>query len=468
MSLPIDKFLHNYSQENFCLHSQFRLIQESSRIFLENTQTQARVETDDMGKAILESLPGSLDQLVEIFKTGDLYISPKMLCYYLLLFLESGIVEQSNQKEIEVKVKVEVEKEPVPGGKVSVVIVTFNGERFIAKNLESLYKQTLAPAEIIVVDNASRDQTTALVEKDFKEVKIIKNKKNYHYARAVNMGVEAASEDLVIILNQDIELKEDFIEMLYRRYEAEEDKETAAGVVPRMCFNKLRTFINGIGNFVTEKSWGSDNYFGVVDIGQFERLLYVSSACFGAIMVTKAGWRKVGPLDIKYKSFYEDLDWSIRAHLKGMNLLAAPRAVVFHEFGGSYPAGLKLTLAAKNRMRFVLKNLKGKLMKKFFKQYLKQDIKNLLWFLRTKAYKNIFYYQKAYLRLLLEIPGILMQKRKNTSDIETIRNFFTKGSPYVVLSNKELNPVIDKHAIRGYYYFTEVENFQYPEEPIIA
>jgi GT2 family glycosyltransferase len=464
MFSPIDKFLHNYRQDEFRPHRQFRLIQENSRIFLENTQTQARVETDDMGKAILGSLPASLEQLVETFKTGELYISPKMLRYYLLLFLESGVLEQHNRKEVEVK----VEEGQIPGGKVSVVIVTFNGERFIAKNLESLYKQTLAPAEIIVVDNASRDQTTALVEKDFKEVKIIKNKKNYHYARAVNIGVEAAAEDLVIILNQDIELKEDFIEILYRRYDAEEDRETTAGIVPQMRFNKLRTFINGIGNFVTEKSWGSDNYFGVVDIGQFEQLLYVSSACFGAIMVTKAGWQKVGPLDIKYKSFYEDMDWSIRAHLKGMNLLAAPKAVVFHEFGGSYPSGLKLTFVAKNRMRFVLKNLKGKLMKKFFKKYLKQDIKNSLSYLRRKSYKNIFYYKKAYLRLMVELPGILLQKRKNKADIETIRDFFTKGSPYVALSNKELNPVINKHVIRGYYYFTEVENFHYPEEPIVA
>jgi GT2 family glycosyltransferase len=464
MSSPIDKFSHNHQQDEFRLYSQFRLIKEHSRIFLENIQTKARVETDDMGKAILESLPASLNQLKETFKTGDLYISPKMLHYYLLLFLESGIVEHHKQKEARVK----VEEGQFPGGKVSVVIVTYNGERFIAKNLESLLKQTLAPAEIIVVDNASRDQTTVLVEHDFKEVKIIKNKKNYHYARAVNMGVEAAAHDLVIILNQDIELKEDFIEMLYRRYEAEEDKENAAGIVPQMRFNKLRTFINGIGNFVTETSWGSDNYFGVVDIGQFEQLLYVSSACFGAIMVTKVGWQKVGPLDIKFKSFYEDVDWSIRAHLKGMNLLAAPKAVVFHEFGGSYPSGLKLSFVAKNRMRFVLKNLKGKLMKKFFKKYLKQDIKNSLSFLRSKSYKNILYYKKAYLRLLVEFPGILLRKRKNKADIETIRNFFTKGSPYVVLSNKELNPVINKHTIRGYYYFTELENFNYPEEPIVV
>ena len=98
---------------------------------------------------------------------------------------------------------------------------------------------------------------------------------------------------------------------------------------------------------------------------------------------------------------------------------------------------------------------------------LKQDIKNVLSFLRDKSFKNIFYYKKAYLRLLVELPGIWPQKRKNKTDIETIRDFFIKGRPYVVLSNKELNPVINKYVIRGYYYFTEVENFHYPDEPIV-
>lgn len=466
MSSPIEKFLHNHNQDIFSLNNQFGLIQENNRFFLENAGTKARVETDDMGKTILESLPASLDQLEKTFRTGELeklYIPPKLLRYYLLLFLGSGILKCDNQEEVPVRDM----DEQTSTGRVSVVIVTFNGERFIGKNLESLYKQTLAPKEIIIVDNVSRDQTLNIVERDFKKVKIIKNKRNYHYARAVNIGVEAAAEDLVIILNQDIELKEDFIEMLYQRYAAEKDKTNTAGIIPQIRFNKLRTFINGIGNFVTEKSWGSDNYFGVVDIGQFEQLSYISSACFGAIMVTKAGWRNVGPLDSKYKSFYEDVDWSIRTHLEGMNLLAAPKAIAFHEFGGSYPSGLKLTFVAKNRMRFVLKNLKGKLMKKFFKAYLKQDIKNCYSFLRNKSYKNLFYYKKAYLRLLVELPGIFLEKRKNKADIEILRYFFTKGNPYVVLSNKELNPLINKHVIRGYYYFTEIENFQYPEEPIV-
>jgi hypothetical protein len=142
-----------------------------------------------------------------------------------------------------------------------------------------------------------------------------------------------------------------------------------------------------------------------------------------------------------------------------MKLLAAPKALAFHEFDRTSLSGLKLSLEAKDRMRFVLKNLKGKWMKKFFKKYVRRDIKNFLSFLRNKSYKTIFYYMRAYLRLTMELPGILLQRRKNKADIEEIQSFFTKGSPYLVLSNKELNPVINKHVIRGYYYFTEMENF---------
>ena len=460
--------------------SAFRLTETDNRVYLQHTGTGAKVETDEIGKQILELLPTSPGKIMETFKTGSLslYVSPKLIGYYLLLFREAGILETQgdhragpgNENTGERGSKKRGGCTDGVNAAISVVIITFNGEKFIGKNLESLYNQTLPPQEIIIVDNASTDQTIRTVEEDYKDkgIKIIRNKKNYHYAKAVNTGVNAAGGDLVIILNQDIRLKEDFIEKLFLRYEAEETKETAAGVVPQMRFSKLPFFINGIGNFVTEKNWGSDNYFCAVDIGQFDKLSYVGSACFGAIMVTKQAWKKVGPLDKTYKSFYEDVDWSIRVHFKGLKFLAAPEAIVYHEFGGSYPSGLKLTLVAKNRMRFALKNLKGKLMKTFFKKYFKQDIKNSISFIRRKSYKNLYYYLRAYLGILREIPGIFLQKRKNKTDIDTSREFFTKGAPYVVLANKELEPVIDRHVIRSYYYFTGIENFQFPTDPIVT
>jgi GT2 family glycosyltransferase len=475
MSLPAEL----NEQTQFQLSRTFRLLEDTGAgaetadsFFLQHTRTEGKVETDLIGKRILEQLPASAQQLVETFNSPGFYLSPKLIRYYLLLFWKAGILEPIEAEPSthpaphldETVVTSIIEDAPA----ISVVIVTYNGKKFIRKNLESLYLQTLPAKEIIIVDNASSDGSIDEVEQEFKKVKVIRNRRNYHYAKAVNIGVEAASNNLVIILNQDIVLDKNFIRRLVLRCEAELEKEHIAGVVPQMRFSQLKNFINGIGNFVTEKNWGSDNYFGVVDIGQFKDLEYTGSACFGAILVTKQAWQTVGPLDKTFKSFYEDVDWSIRAHLKGMNLLTAPGAILYHAFGGSYPSGLKLTLVATNRMRFVLKHLKGKVRSKFFIKYLKQDIKNGLSFLRRKSYRNMFCYFKAYFKLAWELPNILfhMMRRDKYSE-ETVAAFFEKGTPYVAFSNKNLNPVINKHVIRSYYYYTELENFQFPSEPIL-
>ncbi|MCP5054068.1 MAG: glycosyltransferase family 2 protein [bacterium] len=474
---PMDLNINANEHTGFRLSSVYQLAadsgngngSENDRYFLEHTGTGAKVETDLIGKQLLEQLPASARELIRRFDDTAFYVSPKLIGYYLLVFRKSGVIE-GVEEEKRVTGRRNAPEPGITGAPgISVVIVTFNGEKFIRKNLESLYRQTLPAQEILLVDNASGDGSLEEMEKEFTDIRVIRNRKNYHYAQAVNIGVKAASCDLVIILNQDIVLAEDFIENLYRRYDTERDKEKIAGVVPQMRFSQLPAFINGIGNFLTEKNWGSDNYFGVVDIGQFDRLDYVGSACFGAIMVTKQAWRMVGPLDRTYKSFYEDSDWSMRAHLKGLNLLAAPKALVYHAFGGSYPSGLKLTFVAKNRMRFVLKHLKGRVRTKFFKKYLKQDIKNCLSFMRRKSYKNMFCYVKAYLKLLLEIPNILFHKmRKDKSSVEVLEAFFVKGTPYVAFSNDSLNPLITRHVIRSYYYYTGIEGFQYPTEPILG
>jgi GT2 family glycosyltransferase len=442
------------------------------RFFLEHTVTGGRVETDGIGRNLLQALPASLDRLTEVLSSGSSYASPRLLHYYLQVFWKAGIICKDDKRDHNDTADKKTETlapvyAPDDDG-VSVIIIMYNGTKFIGKNLESLYRQTLMPREIIVIDNASTDGTVDMVKKQYPHdvLKVVVNKKNYHYSPAVNIGVETAVCSKVVILNQDIVVADDFIEKLYRRWLDEEDKDNVAGVVPQMRFTRLPAFINGIGNFLTDRNWGSDNYFCAVDIGQFDKLRYVGSACFGAIMVTKESWKKVGPLDCTYKSFYEDADWSMRAHLCGLTLPAAPDALVYHAFGGSYPTGIKLTFIAKNRMRFVLKHLRGKLLKKFFKRYLKQDIKNMISFLRQKSYRNIYYYKKGYFKLLLELPGIVLHRRKKKFDEAFIGEYFTKGAPFVALGNERLEPVINRHTIRSYYYFTEDEDFEFPTDPI--
>lgn len=441
--------------------------------FLQHKETGARVETDLIGKRILEQLPATVARLAELLHDEIGFVSARLIRFYLRLFFHAGIVENaalpfcSGCKKGCATIQnrgIMLSQAPT----VSVVIVSFNGEAFLPGLLQSLGRQTMPAVEIIIVDNASSDSSIDKIAQEYPFITLIHNPRNVHYAKAVNTGVAAASGQLVTILNQDLVLAEDFIERLVLRYLEEKNKDQVAAVVPQMRFNRLPSFINGIGNFITEKNWGSDNYFGVVDIGQFQHLHEVGSACFGALLVTKTAWAQIGGLDVRYKSFYEDVDWSFRTHVKGFKILAAPQALVYHAFGGSYPSGLKLTLVTKNRIRFVLKHLKGKIRWKFLKKYIKQDIKNILSFLRSKSYRNMYCYMKGYIKILGDIPNLIRHRFKARKiPVGLLEQFFVKGTPYVALANKDLNPVINKHVIRSYYYFTDYDHYHYPTDPIV-
>jgi len=175
-------------------------------VFLQHSGTGARLQTDRLGKTILKLLPGSFaDVIKKLNSRGKDYVSARMLTYYLLLFWKTGVINKTGQPLPQPAGNTQdIPVNPPVDKRVSVVIVTFNGEKFIANNLDSLARQTLAPGEIIIVDNVSTDGSLEKVAQDYPAVKIIRNKKNYHYARAVNIGMEAAQGELTVILNQHL------------------------------------------------------------------------------------------------------------------------------------------------------------------------------------------------------------------------------------------------------------------------
>ena len=99
--------------------------------------------------------------------------------------------------------------------KISVVIVTYNGEIWIKKNIDSLLKSNY-PIDIIVVDNASTDQSIALL-KEYKSIKLIQNNTNLGFGKANNIGLDIAiknAADAIFLLNQDTWIFENTITLL--------------------------------------------------------------------------------------------------------------------------------------------------------------------------------------------------------------------------------------------------------------
>ena len=96
----------------------------------------------------------------------------------------------------------------------SIIIPHYNGENILLRCLKSIYDHTSSNHEIIIVDNASSDNSVKIIENQFPQIKLIKNKSNLGYAEGCNIGAKHAKNDYLIFLNNDTEVIKDWINPL--------------------------------------------------------------------------------------------------------------------------------------------------------------------------------------------------------------------------------------------------------------
>ena len=99
--------------------------------------------------------------------------------------------------------------------KVAVVIPNYNGYRYLETCFAALAKQTFTEFTTYFVDNGSQDESCAFLREHYPETKIIQLDDNYGFSRAVNEGIRRSKEPYVILLNNDTEVFQDFVERLY-------------------------------------------------------------------------------------------------------------------------------------------------------------------------------------------------------------------------------------------------------------
>jgi GT2 family glycosyltransferase len=425
-----------------------------------------KVRTDRLGRIIWENLPGTADEVVAKIREGW-NISERLISEFLYILLRAGIVRSSLSEEgggrseprTDGKTRQEDAREFCTGcgegggaKSVSVIVITRNGEEHIEGCLRSVFGQSCRNFEVIVVDNGSRDRTARLVRDNFPGAKLHSLKKNIYFPGAVNYGIRQVEGDYFFILNDDTELDTDCVFHLCRRMKSEEKAGAAA---PMMKFYHMRGFINGVGNHIRNYGWGSDNFIGCVDIGQFSELKELPSACFGAVFLNRKVVEEVGLLDRRYTAYYEDIDWSFRCWLKGWRIVAAPEARIYHKFGAFWKTmGRKLKFVVRNRLRLVLKLFKGKVRSGFLKSYIKEDVKSCLSLLKRKEFGLVAAYAKAYLSLAVSLPEIFFRRKKAAEKRPgepAIRDILSKNPEWFSCLDEDNNPVIDVRMIFSYY-----------------
>ena len=358
---------------------------------------------------------------------------------------------------------------------ISIVIVNFNGYKHLQDLLWSLIQQTYCHLEIIIVDNRSTDNSCHWLKLHYPQIRLLELEKNTGFAAGVNTGIHASKGEYVLVLNNDIVLD---INALY--YLAEKalmlsldaGTEKWAAVIPKMKFFKNPVFINALGNSFYPISWGSDNFIGSADFEQFDGFDDPMSACFGAVLINRQTWDKIGPLDKHYKYYYEDMDWCFRAHLQGYSIKTVPKSLIYHKFGASMSAKsqmFKLRFIVGNRLYFVLKNLESKTIRRFLRNYLIEDIKNVLIYLKRMNILQVIAYMWGYGRFFLSLPGLFfkrhkLQKQRLKSHV-TDSDFLSRSVPMNTTFMEQGVPVMDVYSLRTNYAFLASGNEPDSPEP---
>jgi GT2 family glycosyltransferase len=215
---------------------------------------------------------------------------------------------------------------------VAVVIPNFDGERWLPGVLDSVAAQTVAPAEILVVDDASTDGSLALLRERYPHVRVLARERNGGFARAANEGLAAVGAEAVALLNTDVVLAPDWLE---RAAGALAAHPRAAAVATKMVDLERPDLLYDAGDVLRRDGACEQRGRFERDIGGYDAPGEVFSACAGAALYRRAPVLAAGGFDERLGTYLEDVDLGLRLRLAGWSCRWEPRAVARHAGGGS-------------------------------------------------------------------------------------------------------------------------------------
>jgi GT2 family glycosyltransferase len=215
--------------------------------------------------------------------------------------------------------------ERLPG--VSMVVLNYDGRQLLEIVLPTLSGQSQSPLEVVVVDNGSRDDSRAYLAEQWPQVRVVVIPENIGVAAACSRGLEAARGTYVALLNNDIELEPSWIQEMLGGLE----RHPRAGSAACKLLNFYRREeLDGAGDVFLRNGAATKRGHRELDRGQYDREEEVLAPTAGAALYRASALMEVGLFDASLGSYFEDVDWGIRAQSLGYRCIYVPSAVGYH------------------------------------------------------------------------------------------------------------------------------------------
>jgi GT2 family glycosyltransferase len=279
--------------------------------------------------------------------------------------------------------------------RISVVVVSLNGERRIGACLDALRRTEWPDLEVIVLDNGSRDATSRVVRASYPEVRLLRSPRNLGFAGGNNLAAAHATGEWIILLNDDTEPEPGWITELMdagRRL-------PRAGILGCLLLYPDGKTIQHAGGVVHANGltdhleWGA-TLEGDVSERPPRRCDYVTGA---AMAIRREAWERVGPLDPGYfPIYYEENELCCRAREAGWEVWVIPRARVIHAESQTQGRWSRMFLVRyhRNRLRFLRRNRRGR-------ELLRAMKAEWRWLIGNRPYDQVGPLAQAYAQALL-------------------------------------------------------------------
>jgi len=297
--------------------------------------------------------------------------------------------------------------------KVSIHLVTWNGEKYLENCLNSILDQIQKDYFLLVIDNGSSDNTVKIIEQQFvplfgERIRFIKNKENLGFARAHNQALLWTESEYVLTLNQDVVLTDNFLLEAVNFMDQHKDAASVSAKVLRAIFErsedlknvKKSDIIDSLGLKIFKSQRIVESGASEKDTGQYEKIEEI----FG-VSANSALYRRLALNDVRYQdeffdndffSYKEDVDLAYRLCQRGWKSYYLPLAVCYHERAAKSQEKISSLVVIKmrrhktkfinyysykNHLFILLKNLSGKNFLRYFLQIFFYELSKFLFIL---------------------------------------------------------------------------------------
>jgi GT2 family glycosyltransferase len=214
----------------------------------------------------------------------------------------------------------------------SLVIPTFNGWHLLEPCLSAVARQTRLPDETIVVDDGSTDETVQHLTADYPWVRTVVLPKNLGFVGAVNLGIDEANGDVIVLLNNDTEPEPGWFAALVAPLETDPSIGFTASKL--LLFDR-RDHLHAAGDGYSTGGVPINRGAWTLDDGRYDASEEIFGASAGAAAYRRDLLRDLGGFDRWLISYLEDTDLNWRAQLAGYRCRYVPEARIYHRISAS-------------------------------------------------------------------------------------------------------------------------------------